>query len=297
MKKLIAMIGLAAMAGCATRQAVELEERDDRLLGMMRLEAKHARLKSVLGIDDAVLADTNKFVLGECSYSQKFKLDKPIGGFIEARVYLDKMGDSPFCTTDGKPHRLRSVELKRRFPDDATEKDIVSEWQSASDFIADILEVESPKVRLVDVEKWRKGVEGSHGFGFVRSCMTFELADGQDIEVRLAEPSYVMRDGKAVVAQSGYVEIDLTFNRRLCYGGVRKIDEKEKVEKEIDFGLDCRDKLAKALRDGIERQTQRAKRKPARGKEKKGDEKNVGASTNTASTAKAQSTNNKENTK
>ena len=137
-KVMMAMIGLAAMAGCATRQAVELEERDDRLLGMMRLEAKHARLKSVLGIDDAVLSDTNRFVLGSVDYSQEFKLDKPFGGFVDARIYLDDM-DEP----------------------------------------------------------------------------------------------------------------------------------------------DCRDKLAKALRDGIERQTQRAKRKPARGKEKKGDEKNVGASTNT----------------
>ena len=291
------IVGCAAMAGCATRQVAVTEERDDRLPGMMRLQAKHAHLKSVLGIDDAVLADTNKFVLGECSYSQKFKLDEPFGGFAEARVYLDKMGDSPFCTTDGKPHRLRSIELKRRFPDDATEKDIVSEWQAACNLIADMLDVEAPKVRLVDLEKWRKGVEGINGFGFIRSCMTFDLADGQDIDVRLAEPSYVMRNGKAVVAQSGYVEIDLTFNRRLCYGGARKIDGKENVEKEIDFGPDCRDKLAKALRDGIERQTQRAKRKPARGKEKKGDEKNVGASTNTVSTTKTHSTNNKEKTK
>ena len=49
--KLMCVLAGAAVAGCATRQAtVELEERDDRLLGMMRLEAKHARLKSVLGI-------------------------------------------------------------------------------------------------------------------------------------------------------------------------------------------------------------------------------------------------------
>ena len=264
MKRLLMIVGCVVMAGCATRQVIVTEEREDRLPGIVHLETKHAHLKSVLGIDDVVLSDTNRFALGEGDYSQSFKLDKPFGGFVEARVYLDRMEYPPLCTTDGKPHRLRSVELTRCLPDDSTEKDIISEWQSACEFVADTLEVESPKVSLVDVEKWRKGMEGLRGLGAIRSCLTFNLADGQYIAVRLVEPMYAMRGGKALLARPGYVEIDLMFNHSLCIGGIRKTDAEEKVEREIDFGPDCRDKLAKALKDGIERRTQRAKRKPTK---------------------------------
>ncbi len=264
MKKLLSITVCAVLAGCATRQAVELEERDDCLSGITHLSAKHARLKSVLGIDDAVLADTNRFVLGNTGYSQLIRLDKTFGGFAEARVYLDKMEDPCLRTTGGKPHRLRSVELKRHLPDDATEKDVISEWQAASDFIADILDVEPPQVRLVDLEKWRKGLGRLDPRG-IRSCVTFDLAGEQGIAVGLTEPIYAMRKGKMVLASPGYLEIDLMYNRSLCYGGVRKDDgDAVVVEKEIDFGPDCRDKLSDALKKDVCGRSQRVKRKPKR---------------------------------
>ena len=271
MKKLMVIVGCAAtaLAGCVTRQAVVEEVCNGRLPGITRLDAKHARLKSILGINDAALADTNRFVLGAGNYSQVFRLDKSFGGFVDARVYLDRMEYPRLRTDDGKPHRLRSVELKRRLPDGVSDKDLASEWQAACDLVADILDVEPPKVRLVDVEKWRKGPECLlRGFGHIRSCVTFDLADDQDIDVRLTEPVYVMRNGKAVMACPGYVEIDLMYNRSLCLGGIGKPKARgeEKVEKEIAFGPDCRDKLAKALKDGIER---RAKRKAAKDGENK----------------------------
>lgn len=264
MKQIMVAVFGIVMAGCVTRQAAVVEECNARIPGIMHLEARHAHLKSILGIDDAALADTNRFVLGDCNYSQEFKLDKPFGGFFEARVYLDGMEDPRLRTTNGKPHQLRSVTLKRRLPDDATDEEVVSEWQTACDFVADMLDVESPKVQLVDVEKWRKGPECLHGLGQVRSCITFDLADNQDIDVRLTEPGYAMRGGKAVVACPGYVEIDLMYNRSLCLGGVGRLKtgNEEKVEKEIAFGPDYRDKLAMAVKDGIERRAKRARRKP-----------------------------------
>ena len=270
MKKLIVIFGCAAVAltGCASRRVADVEAGDIPCMpGVMSLDARHAHLKSILGIDDAALPDTNRFVLGVGDYSQVFRLDKPFGGFAEARVYLDRMEDSRLCTVDGKPHRLRSVELKRLLPDDATDKEAVSEWQSACDLVADMLEVESPKVRIVDIEKWRKAPECLHGLGQIRSRVTFDLSDNQDISVSLTEPAYVMRNGRAVVICPGYVEIDLMYNRSLCLGGIGRLktgDEDEKVELEIDFGPDCRDRLAEALKVGIERRAKRAKRKPAK---------------------------------
>ena len=264
MKKLMVIIGCAAVAmtGCVTRRAVVVED-DDSFPGSMTLEAKHAHLESILGINDVVLADTNRFVLGEGDFSQKLKLDKPFCGFAEARVYLDKMEDPRLRTSDGKPHRLRSVELKRRLPNDATDKEAISKWQAACDLVADILDVEPPKVRLVDVEKWRKGFECLHGLGQVSSCVTFDLADSQDIDVRLSEPVYIMRNGKAVMARPGYVEIELMYNRSLCFFNIDdpKTRGEEKVEMEVDFGPDCRAKLAEALKAGIVRHAKPTKRK------------------------------------
>ena len=284
MKRLmIAMIGLAAVAGCATRQTVVTEGRYNGVPGITHLSVRHVHLKSVLGIEDVVLADTNRFILGDARYSQEFKLEKPFGGFADVRVYLDEMDELSRRKMNGKPHRLRSVELKRHLPNAVTEDDLVAEWQASCDFIADILEVESPKVRLVDIEKLRKSPVEMREVG---SCLTFDLADGQDIDVRLTEPTYAIRGGKAVVVSPGYVKIDLDFNRNLYPSFVKKTGVEEKVEKELDFGPDCSDKLAKALKDSIEGQTKRAKRKQVKENiEKKGDEKNVDSPTNTVSAA------------
>ena len=151
------------------------------------------------------------------------------------------------------------VRCLRRLPDDATDKEAVSEWQAACDFVADMLNVESPKLRLVDVEKWRKGTECLHRLEGVRSYVIFALADNQNISVHLSEPVYVMRNGKAVMACPGYVEIELMYNRSLCFFSIDdpKTSGEEKVEMEVDFGPDCRAKLAEALKAGIERHAKR----------------------------------------
>lgn len=270
MKKLMVIIGCVAvaMAGCVTRKVAVVEESDDGFPGVTKLEVRHVHLKSVLGIDDAVLADTNRFVLGEGNYCQEFKLDKPFGGFVEAFVYLDKMEDFHLRKSDGKPHRLRSVKLRRQIPVGATDKDAVSEWQFACDFVADMLDVESPEVELVDVEEWRTKAKAFMEIGQVHSCVAFCLADDQDIDVRLTEPVYIMRDDRAIQVRPGYIEIALMYNRSLCIGGGGRqtAADEEKVEKEIAFGPDCRDKLAAALKDGIERRAKRAKRKPTHGR-------------------------------
>ena len=271
MKQIIAAVLGVAMAGCATRQGVvDVAEENDvcGMMSYMHLEAKHVHLKSILGIDDAVLADTNRFVLGSGSYSHEFTIDKPFGGFSKVRVYLDRMVVDPLGSdAGGKPHRLRSVDLKRWLPDATTEKELLAEWQASCDLVANILDLEPPKVRLVDVGKLRRCRTGRietmlHG---VQSSMTFRLAGNQYITVRLAEPTYAMRDGKAVMVVPGSVSIDLMYNLSLCGRFAREVSgQEEKIEKEVDFGPDCRDKLAAALKDGIERRARRVKRKPAK---------------------------------
>lgn len=260
----VGVVGITAavvICGCV-HKAVVVED-DDSFPGSMTLEAKHAHLESILGINDVVLADTNRFVLGEGSYRHEFKLGKPFGGFVEACVYLDKMEDFHSRRSDGKPHRLRSVNLRRRLPDGLTDKEAVFEWQAACDFVADMLDVESPEVELVDVEEWRTKAKAFMEIGEVRSSVTFCLADDQDIDVRLTETIYVMRDGRAIQVRPGYIEIALMYNRSLCIGGGGRqtARDEEKVEKEIAFGPDCSDKLAETFKVGIARRAKHARRK------------------------------------
>ena len=277
MKNLIVIAGCVAVAlvGCVTRQAVvDVAEEGDvcGMISYMHLEAKHAHLKSILGIDDAALADTNRFVLGSNDYGHEFTLEKPFGGFSQARVYLDTHKLRGERAPDGRPHQLRRVELKRYLANASTEQELLAELQASCDFVADILGVEPPKAQLVDVRKLRGRMAMMEvAFRGVRTSMAFELADGQHITVALTEPVRAIRDGEMLVVIPGNVEIELVFSKECCGGCVRNIDEKdEKVEMEIDFGPDCRDKLAEALKNGIERRTKRAKRRSAKGDGNKG---------------------------
>ena len=115
--------------------------------------------------------------------------------------------------------------------------------------------METPKVKLADVDNWRensvKAMIGSPDG--IESSLDIELGGNQDITVTLTEPVYAMRNGKAILLNSGSVRIDLAFNRTLCGVPHRMDFAKETIEKEIDFGPDCRDQLSDALKNAAER--------------------------------------------
>ena len=262
MKKLVMIAGCAAaaaIAGCATRQSAVETEREFSDTGRTSINARFAQMKSVLGINDAVLSDTNRFVLGTNGYGLDITLDEPFGGFTTATVHLDKMEPPRLTlrTPDGKPHQLRSVELRRWL---SSESDVVAEFQAACDFVADILDVEHVQVRLVDLGKCRSELSRLLLLSPLRSSMVFELARGQSISVRLAEAQYAKRDGKIVFVCPGYVEIDMDFNKSLGLLGRRRGICELPGEKEIDIGPDCADKLAETLMSGVERRARRKER-------------------------------------
>ena len=242
----------------AERQREEQSGRGDDI----RIDAKHVCLRSVLGINEELLADTNRFAIVEGRTGrQTLQLDTPFGGFSEAIVYIDGaltglLSRRRTGTTGCKLHRLHSVALRRWLPDTATDKDFLSEWQASCDFVASILGVGVPKVQLADVKEWRNRRHGL--FEFRRSSrVTFNVANDQKVVVCLEEPVFAIRDGKFIVVRPGliFINIDFNHNRLLCDApqNGKGEDEGQKVEpsvkKEIDFGPDCADKLAKAIRD------------------------------------------------
>ena len=123
------------------------------------------------------------------------------------------------------------------------------EWQSACDFVADILNVASPSVKLsMDMEKTREKCEGG-GFGPCSHFM-FRLSGKQCIDVSLTEPLYVFRQGKLAVVNPARVEIDLMNDSDRCWGrGFRRyedIDADVEIEAELDFGPDYSSKMGSA---------------------------------------------------
>ena len=236
------------------------ESRSSRI-DNIRIDAKQVYLRSVLGITEALVADTNRFAIceGLGGFVQTIQLDKSFGGFSEVIIHLDDglnrlrrlRGN---CTPDCKPRRLSSIALRRWLPDTAKDKDFLSEWQSSCEFVASILGVGAPKVKLADIKEWRKDLaNGGHGLlDFRRSSrVTFNVANDQNIEVRLVEPTYAMREGKFAVVQPGLIVISINLrdpiqNKKGEDAG-RKAEPS--VKNEIDFGPDCADKLAKAIRD------------------------------------------------
>ena len=95
--------------------------------------------------------------------------------------------------------------------------------------------------------------------GGLRTSVCFDLADGQEIAVRLLEAVYVIRDGTPLLVNPAAIEVDITYNHKLIYieiEGARyrcKESDKVTVEKNIDIGDDCADKLAKAICVGADR--------------------------------------------
>lgn len=256
---------LLAIQNELRRQREELSGRGDDV----HIDAKHVRLRRVLGINEALLSDTNKFAIVEGRHYQTIQLDKTFGGFSEAIISLSDSNGLPNRrwnrTTDYKQRRLRSMALRRWLADTATDKDFLSEWQASCNFVAGILGVGAPKVRLADAQEWRKGImNGRQGlWGFQRSSrVTFNVANDQNIEVRLVEPTYAMRDGKYVVVKPGLILVDIDFNRyRHLHDPLQNGNGEDAVQateppikNEIDFGPDCADKLAKAIHDNNARE-------------------------------------------
>ena len=81
----------------------------------IRIDAKQVHLRSVLGINEALLADTNRFAIVERRDGwTNIQLDKPFGGFSEVSVNIDGaltglLNRRRNGTTGYKPHRLHKT--------------------------------------------------------------------------------------------------------------------------------------------------------------------------------------------
>jgi len=264
----VGVVGIAvavAICGCVHKAVVTGDSAADDMRSSYRnCKCEHVHMRSVLGISDEVLADTNRFPIGTMCYSHHVKLANPLLGCTDAYFYLDELVRPQSPNARKTPHRLRRVDLKRCLPDDATADTLLREAKSVIGEIAGWLGVEPPDIELVDVNEWRRKF-GKFTISHVHTVLCFDLAKEQKIIVRLVEGGYVVRDGMAMLATPARIEVAFTYNYELFNVGFARRKQEStndtvKVEKELDIGDDCADKLAKAIRRDIAEQAARRKK-------------------------------------
>lgn len=248
------------------------------------IDCRHIKLKSIAGIDDEVLKNTDRFPLAVPDWRYEFKLEKPfLGctavqvGLNDMRMQLDKKGN----VKDSRkhPHQLRDVKFTKKLISTASAEDLLEETQKTCDEIADLLKVEAREIKLFDAEKYDEATH-RQWYPEIRAAMgareAFNLGDEQSISVYAIEPTYFIRNGRPIVRTKGRIEISVYFNDKLGYCRCRKPESaKVAIDREIDFGFDCSEALSKAMKSSIKKTV---RRKDVKGKfvGEKADKKGVG---------------------
>ena len=250
--KNIVMAAMAAFAGCAS--VIDSSENGDdfRRTGYERTEVdcRHIRLKSVMGIDDAVLKNTNRFPLAATKHRYIFNLDNPIYGFAEVCVFLN--GRDLESVPCNMPHRLRSVIFMKEI---APDLNLEKEYKALCGAIADFLKVKMSEVRLAEGDN---SIKRGYSENLCRSSVVFMLGNNQFISVAAYNPRYVFRDGQPVLSTNAKVEIGVTYNLKLSWDKIDKFKcEKVEVAREVDFGFDCSEALSKAMKSSIKKTVRR----------------------------------------
>ena len=268
--KNIAMAVMVAFAGCAS--AGGTSECDDCISRCgsknTSVDCRHIKLKSVMGIDDEILKNTNRFPLAATNRCYIFKLDKPFYDFTEVCVFLNESDRE--SVPRNMPHRLRSVIfMKEIAPDLKLEK----EYKALCGAIADFLKVKMPEVRLAEGDN---SIKKGYSKNMCRSSVVFMLGNNQFISVAAYNPRYVFRDGQPVLSTKAKVEIGVTYNLKLSWDKIDKFKcEKFDVVRELDFGFDCSEALSKAMKSSIKKTVRRKDEKGKNVREKAG-KKGVG---------------------
>ena len=255
------VVAAVVACGCTSMQeaGVEAAETGSANNGRTYVRCPRIQLKSVFGLNDEVLLDTNNFVLGSAHGYQRVELNTPFWGFKDVRISLDELVFSADRSIRDRPHQLRGVELKRTLPAESDSNDLLREGRRICDSICELFDIETPDFELVDVEQWQKRC-GRDPFVNIRTEISFDLARGQTIVVRLAEASYAIRDGILHLISHPYVAVDITFNCELFPLNRIREDTAEPVERSVEFGPSCAEKLSKALKSDAMKDV-RAKRR------------------------------------
>ena len=245
MKVLTVMLGLA-VAGCVETQAARQEAPHSTRSNDETYEHPELHLKQLFGIDNAVLADTNRYPRGKGIYLCDVELPEPFGGYGTAQFVLRENIRSGELV-------LERVQFEKCLDEGSDDKDLQAAYSDAVSFVARTLGVSSNESRLEDVGAWRRNF-GLDPIMF-DSETTFELANGQRVQVTAKDARYVRRGGVYEIIASARIEIEFEVDTmRMRLPLLRRMGEVKKpvaIERELNVGPDVSERLSSAVWEAL----------------------------------------------
>lgn len=256
MKKMFVLAALGiACAGCfdtgRNQKSTDDFHRSDGVV-----ECRFAELGKVLGLSEAIFADTNRFPaaanrvgtagkFGDGSSNCSVKLPTPVFGCTRAVVFWEQKD----------PLQLNSVKLECRFK--GTGEELRNECLKICREIAGIIGVEFNE----------DDADNGLGFRGYHTVARFVLADAQEIRIYVQDALYVNRDGGYVAVQPAQIGIKFEFNESSYFAHLdNSLLKRMKKElrsgnaeapssetKKIDIGCDCSKLVAREVKSANSR--------------------------------------------
>ena len=248
----------AAIVGCTVGMPINVVANDGISIREDRLEYPEIKLTKIFGVNDEVLADTNRFpVSSSCWYD--IDLPEDMGGFKTVKFTLKD---------DNGKFGIYYATMTKVLPAEADDRKLLEEFKSAVDMVGKILGVELKCPGLIDVEKWKRHWGMGADMLSLRSNLRVKLADGCEIRIDAADATYVRRDGEwRLVANASVivrVENANLLRRRLQELESRLGKLEDRLHKrssesrqigtvhEVEFGVDLSQQLSEIVKDEAE---------------------------------------------
>ena len=248
-KAILGIVGVAA-AGFASCAEIKIVEHPDiSLKGDDEVGHREIRLKTIFGVNEEMLADTNRFPVSSARWHE-VDLPEDMGGFKTAKFSL---------TDNNGKFGIFTVEMHKLLSEEADDNDLRREFKSAVDMVGKLLGVELKCPELRDIDEWRR-----HWWGIacrpelpLGSDLHVEVADGYSVSIEAKDTTYAKRNGKLQIVANATVEVEVRNNDANPVPGRMLISGKKKkpvaIAREIVFGADLSRQLSELVKDAAQK--------------------------------------------
>ena len=253
---IVGILGIVAV-GCASNSAIKIVDNETASRRQERIEHPEIKLKTIFGVNEEMLADTNRFPVSS-SHWYNFDLPEDMGGFKTVKFSL---------VDDKGKFGIFKVKMVKKLPSDSDDSDLLKEFRAAVDMVSKAIGVSLECPVLVDVNEWKRHWgRHSDSVSFMRlsSDLRIELADGYSINIEAKDATYVKRKGALQLVANAAVEVAVRNGNANPLPGMRRMPAKTKkpvvIEREIEFGVDLSQQVSEATQDEAKRRNAQGRR-------------------------------------
>ena len=194
--------------------------------------------RSLLGINDEVLADSDRFPCTQ-DWLPGIELGERFGDFTNATVTARKDRNTGKLV-------LSDVKFVKALGTSADDKALLKEYEHAVDLVSKLLGVSVTCPGLVDPAAYLGRRYLNPIDRRIKSRTLLSLAKGQRVEIEATEASYAIRAGQPIQTTAPVVEIKFAYSGPFI---VRRPNGQDPESvKELTLGTDCSDLLSVKMR-------------------------------------------------